>query len=95
MMDAAEAYRIGLVNRVVPSDLASRRGRRVGGAAGGARVRRRWRAPSRRWCAGGEIALEEALRLEAALFGLCFATEDMREGTRAFLEKRKPSFPGR
>ena len=45
--------------------------------------------------AGGEISQIEAARLEAGLFGLCFATEEMREGTRAFLEKRKPSFPGR
>jgi enoyl-CoA hydratase len=37
----------------------------------------------------------EGLSLEAALFGLSCATEDMREGTRAFLEKRKPSFEGR
>jgi enoyl-CoA hydratase len=45
--------------------------------------------------AGGEMPLPEALRLEASLFGLCFATDDMREGTRAFIEKRKPRFPGR
>ena len=41
------------------------------------------------------MALPEALRFEASLFGLCFATDDMREGTRAFVEKRKPRFPGR
>jgi enoyl-CoA hydratase len=44
--------------------------------------------------AGGEMALPEALQFEASLFGLCFATDDMREGTRAFIEKRKPRFPG-
>jgi enoyl-CoA hydratase/carnithine racemase len=42
-----------------------------------------------------EMPLEEGLRLESALFGLCFATEDVREGTRAFLEKRHPIFEGR
>jgi enoyl-CoA hydratase len=38
--------------------------------------------------------VDEALRLEAGWFGLLSATGDMREGTRAFLEKRKPDFTG-
>ena len=37
----------------------------------------------------------EAAAFEATLFGLVAATDDMREGTRAFLEKRKPEFKGR
>jgi enoyl-CoA hydratase len=44
---------------------------------------------------GLEVSLEEGLLLESTLFGLCFATEDMREGTRAFLEKRPPRFSGK
>jgi enoyl-CoA hydratase len=44
---------------------------------------------------GMEMPQEEGLFLEASLFGLCCATEDMREGTRAFLEKRPPKFQGR
>ena len=44
---------------------------------------------------GGECGIEEGLEYEAAQFGLVFSTEDMREGTSAFLEKRKPSFAGR
>ncbi|HKX26295.1 MAG TPA: enoyl-CoA hydratase/isomerase family protein [Blastocatellia bacterium] len=44
---------------------------------------------------GIEMPLSEGLRLESALFGLCFATEDVKEGTRAFLEKRPPIFKGR
>ena len=44
---------------------------------------------------GTESSLEEGLRHEAALFGLSFATEDMREGTRAFMDKRKPDYKGR
>jgi enoyl-CoA hydratase len=44
---------------------------------------------------GGECALDEGLDYEAQTFATCFATEDMREGTRAFLERRKPTFSGR
>jgi enoyl-CoA hydratase len=44
---------------------------------------------------GGECAIEEGLEYESALFGLVFSTDDMREGTSAFLEKRKPAFNGR
>lgn len=44
---------------------------------------------------GGECGIEEGLQYESAQFGLMFATDDMREGTRAFLERRKPEFAGR
>ena len=44
---------------------------------------------------GLEMSQEEGLFLEATLFGLCCATDDMREGTRAFLEKRPAQFKGR
>ena len=44
---------------------------------------------------GGECAIEEGLEYESAQFGLVFSTDDMREGTGAFLEKRKPTFKGR
>jgi enoyl-CoA hydratase len=44
---------------------------------------------------GGECALDQGLDYEAQTFATCFATEDMREGTRAFLERRKPVFSGR
>jgi enoyl-CoA hydratase len=41
------------------------------------------------------MSLADAQEYEAALFGLVATTEDMREGTRAFLEKRRPTFTGR
>jgi enoyl-CoA hydratase len=44
---------------------------------------------------GLDMPIDAALRHEAALFGLAFSTDDMREGTRAFLEKRPPAFKGR
>src|SRR3989441_4970014 len=44
---------------------------------------------------GAEMPFADACQLEAALFGMVTTTEDMREGTRAFLEKRKPVFKGR
>jgi enoyl-CoA hydratase len=45
--------------------------------------------------AGLEMSFREAENHEATLFGLVSATDDMREGTRAFLEKRKPEFKGK
>jgi enoyl-CoA hydratase len=44
---------------------------------------------------GFEMPQEEGMFLEATLFGLCCATEDMREGTRAFVEKRPAKFQGK
>jgi enoyl-CoA hydratase len=94
MIDAAEAHRIGLVNRVVPAGELRPRVEELAG-----RLRSKSPLALRRALdaviAGAECAQDEALRLEASLFGLCFASEDMREGTRAFLEKRKPAFRGR
>jgi len=91
---AAEAYRIGLVNAVVPqAELLA--------------ASRAWLEKVLRHAplaislvmeavdAGLNCGLEEGLRMEAAVFGLLAATEDFREGTRAFLEKRSPEFAGK
>ena len=93
-IDAAEAHRVGLVERVVPASEL-----RASVSAYAAKLLTRSGVALARALeavvSGAGMALPEALRLEASLFGLGFATEDMREGTKAFLEKRKPRFVGR
>jgi enoyl-CoA hydratase len=93
MIDAAEAYRIGLVNRVVPADKLLPEAEallRTIIENGPLAIRACLEAVD----AGLETDLDQALLLEANYFGLLSATEDMREGTKAFLEKRKPVFKG-
>ncbi len=93
MISAEEALRIGLVNRVTePSELlptAEAIARKIIANAPLA-VKYAMEATER----GMEMTQEEGLFLEATLFGLCCATEDMREGTRAFIEKRAAKFQG-
>ena len=94
MVDAQEALRIGLVNRVVPADrlLAEAEGLlRKMLANSPASLRLSLQAVN----AGLEMPLREAQVLEATLFGLLCTTDDMKEGTKAFLEKRLPKFTGR
>lgn len=93
MIDAAEAYRIGLVNRVVPADQLLAESETL------LRTILENGPLALRSClevvdAGLDTTLEQALVLEANHFGLLSATADMHEGTRAFLEKRKPVFKG-
>jgi enoyl-CoA hydratase len=94
MITAEEALRIGLVNRVTePAELlpaAEAIARKIIANAPLA-VKYAMEAIEH----GMEMPQEEGLFLEATLFGLCCATEDMREGTRAFLEKRAAKFQGR
>lgn len=94
MIDAQEALRIGLVNRVVPADrlLTECEAMLQTILANGPLA---VRACLELVDAGGDMSLDDALLLEANYFGLLSATADMREGTTAFLEKRKAAFEGR
>ncbi|HUR34216.1 MAG TPA: enoyl-CoA hydratase-related protein [Vicinamibacterales bacterium] len=90
---APEAERIGLVNRVVPfDDLMTTAKALAATLAAQPPVAVRYILDAVN--AGMEMPLAEGCLHEAALFGLVAATEDMREGTTAFLEKRKPVFKG-
>jgi enoyl-CoA hydratase len=90
---ADEALRIGLVNRVVPAaSLMSAAKTLAEELAARAPLAMRYIIDAVH--RGVDTGLEDAQALEATLFGLAASTADMREGTRAFLEKRKPSFTG-
>ena len=93
-IDAAEAHRIGLVNKVVPVGQALAAAREMAKAinANGPVACRYVLEAVRR---GLEMPLSEGLVFEATLFGLCAATSDMKEGMTAFLEKRPARFTGR
>jgi enoyl-CoA hydratase len=94
MISAQEAYRIGLVNEVVPAaDLITRAEtilKRIFTNAPLA-VKFSLEAVNK----GLETSQDDGLALEASFFGLCAGTEDKKEGTSAFLEKRAPQFKGR
>lgn len=93
-LTAAEALRVGLVNRVVePAELMTETealAREIAALAPLA-TRACLEAVTR----GQDLPLAEGLALEAELFSRLFSTGDMREGTRAFLEKRPPVFQGK
>lgn len=94
MADAAEAMRIGLVNRVVaPEDLISEARKLAEQIITKAPVAvSLCKAAVNR---GLEMDLAEGIAYEAEVFGLCFSTADQKEGMSAFLAKRKPEFTGR
>jgi len=94
MISAQEAYRIGLVNEVAPAtNLIGRAEQILKQIASNApvSVRLSLEAVNR----GMDTSQSEGFALEASYFGLCAATEDKKEGTSAFLEKRAPQFHGR
>ena len=94
MISAEEAWRIGLVNRVVPAaqlDEAVRTLAQTLAQKAPVAVRYILDAVAN----GADMAFADAEDHEATLFGLVSSTDDMREGTRAFLDKRKPTFTGK
>jgi enoyl-CoA hydratase len=94
MISAQEAHRIGLVNEILPAaELIARAETILKKIAANApiAVKLALEATNK----GMETSQGEGLLLEASYFGLCAATEDKKEGTSAFLEKRVPRFNGR
>jgi enoyl-CoA hydratase len=90
---ADDALRIGLVNRVVPaSELMDTAGRLAVELAGKPPIAARYILEAVHQ--GLDVPLRQGQLLEATLFGLAASTDDMREGTAAFLEKRMPVFKG-
>ncbi len=93
-LSAEEAYHFGLVNRIVAAEsLLSEANELLQEILSHSplAVNLTWEAIHR----GGNLTLEESALLGADYFGLIASTEDFREGTKAFLEKTKPSFKGR
>jgi enoyl-CoA hydratase/carnithine racemase len=94
MISAQEAYRIGLVNEIVPAtDLITRAEAILKQICANAPIAVKFALEVTN--KGLETSQSEGLLLEASYFGLCAATEDKKEGTSAFLEKRAPQFQGR
>jgi enoyl-CoA hydratase len=94
MISAQEAYRIGLVNEIVPAtDLITRAEAILKQISANAPIAVKFALEVTN--KGLETSQSEGLLLEASYFGLCAATEDKKEGTSAFLEKRGPQFHGR
>lgn len=91
---AERAYQLGIVNRVVPAaelaEAVAQIARQLAASAPQA-----LRGILDAILHGGECALDQGLEFETQAFALCTSTEDCREGTRAFLDKRKPRFVGR
>jgi enoyl-CoA hydratase len=93
-IDAARAQQLGLLNRVVPAaELEAETLKIATQLANAAPLALRGILDAIN--VGGECAIGEGLEYESAQFGLVFSTEDMREGTSAFLERRKPEFKNR
>jgi enoyl-CoA hydratase len=94
MIDAAEALRIGLANQVVPHDELMAKVRELAGTIA-SKAPLAVAASKRVMARGYDADLATANELEATAFSALFGSEDQREGTAAFVEKRKATFKGR
>src|SRR5581483_8675646 len=94
IIDAAEALRIGLVQRVVPAQELPEAAKRLATTIA-SKAPLAVAACKRVINSGAHLSIDDALELEALEFGLLVNTEDIKEGTGAFLEKRKPNWTGR
>ena len=93
-IDAQEAYRVGLVNKVVPIDMLMSTAKEIAESIcqnGPLAVRAAKEAMIR----GTSMSLDDGLRLEDSLTQFIVSTKDFSEGTQAFIEKRKPKFEGK
>lgn len=93
-INAEEAYRIGLINKIVPNDTlldeAKTFARKITNKSPFAVQMAKAAVDS-----GIDQSLDAAMQIEHLAFAACFATEDQKEGTSAFIEKRKPQFKGK
>lgn len=94
IIDAREALRIGLVQRVVPLDTLLEEAKTIARTIA-AKAPLAIAACKRAIVGGANVPLSDALDLEALAFGTLVNTADFKEGTSAFLEKRKPAWQGR
>ncbi|HEV2739131.1 MAG TPA: enoyl-CoA hydratase-related protein [Candidatus Elarobacter sp.] len=94
MVDAQEALRIGLVQKIVPLDGLLAEAQRIANLIA-AKAPLAIAATKRAVSEGASLPLDDALALEALLFGQCVTTADFKEGSRAFLDKRTADFQGR
>jgi enoyl-CoA hydratase len=94
IIDAREALRIGLVQRVVPAAELMNEARRIATTIA-SKAPLAMAACKRTINNGAHLSIDDALELEALEFGTLVDTEDIKEGTRAFLEKRKPVWKGK
>jgi enoyl-CoA hydratase len=94
IIDAQNAYRVGLVNEVCPpADLIAHSEAALNKIIANAPLSVKYSLEAVN--KGLEAGVAEGLLIEAALFAVCASTQDKKEGTAAFLEKRAPKFTGK